>query len=95
MPVLGTIIDQQENAGAWHLSDQHIEEGLGLAIQPLQVLEHQHQRMVVAIAHQQICDGIKDASASDARVHRRQCRARFDDAQQVEQVRQAFLQRAV
>ncbi|MCY1283203.1 hypothetical protein D9M70_320760 [compost metagenome] len=95
MAVLGPVVDQQHHARGGHMVDHHVEEGLGLAIEPLQVFKDQHQRLVDALAHQQPGNRVKGALAPDRRIHGRQRRTRFGGAEQVEQVGQVIFQRAV
>ena len=42
--VLGAIVDQQEDAGRRQALDQAVQQGLGLGIDPVQVLKDQQQR---------------------------------------------------
>ena len=48
--VLGAVVDQQEQAGGWQALHQAIEERLGLRIDPVQVLEHQQERLFLTLA---------------------------------------------
>ncbi|MNT02603.1 hypothetical protein D3C72_1371070 [compost metagenome] len=95
VPVLGPVIDQQQDAGAGHALAENAEESLGLTVEPLQILNDQFQRLGQALAHQQPLDRLERALPADLGVHLRQRRARLGGAQQVEQIGQAVFQRAV
>jgi hypothetical protein len=41
MLILGAVIDQEEEPGGRQALDQYIEHGLRLAVNPVQVFEHQ------------------------------------------------------
>jgi hypothetical protein len=42
--VLRSVVDEQEDAGRRQALHQGVEKGLGLAVDPVEVLEHQHER---------------------------------------------------
>jgi len=65
--VFGTVVDQQQARRAKTLH-QVIEQCLGLAIDPVQVLEHHEQRLHLGLAQQQPFDGVERALASLCRV---------------------------
>jgi hypothetical protein len=52
MLVLGAIIDEHQQPGGGQTLDQTIEQRLGLGIDPVQVLEHQAERLDLAFAQQ-------------------------------------------
>jgi hypothetical protein len=52
MLVLGAIAHQEQEAGGRQGLDQATQQSLGLRIQPVQVLEHQQQRLRLALAHE-------------------------------------------
>ncbi|MNS82851.1 hypothetical protein D3C72_1166090 [compost metagenome] len=95
MLVLGPVVQQQQDPGVGEAVDENIQEGFGLAVQPLQVLEQQHQRLVAALARQQAGDRLERALAPDQRIHVRQRRAGLADAQQLQQVWQHVFQSPV
>ena len=43
MLVLGAIVDQEQQAGCGEALNQAVQEGLGLGVDPVQVLEDQEQ----------------------------------------------------
>src|SRR5262249_37180750 len=45
--VLGAIVHQEQEAGGRQALDQALEQGLRLRINPVQVLEHQQQRLLL------------------------------------------------
>ena len=48
--VLGAVVDQEHEARRGHALDEAIEQGLGLAVDPVQILEDHHQRLDLALA---------------------------------------------
>ncbi len=93
--ILGPVVHEEENPPACHAVDEKREESLGLAVEPLQVLEQEFDGLVEALAHQQSLDCLESALAPDLGVHVRQCRTRRADPQQIEQVGQQVFQTAL
>ena len=52
MLVLGAVVDQQQEAGSGQALDQAVEQGLGLGVDPVQILAHQEHRLHLALAQQ-------------------------------------------
>jgi hypothetical protein len=50
VPVLGAVIDEEQQARRGQAVDEAIEQGLGLAVDPVQVFEDHHQRLRLALA---------------------------------------------
>ena len=73
--VLGAIIHQQQESGSAETFHDTVEQGLGLAIDPVQVLEDYEQRMHLGLAQQQALDRIERALAPLRRVDRTPGRA--------------------
>ena len=61
--VLRAIIDEQEEAGRRQALDQAIEQRLCLRIDPVQVLEHQQQRLHLTLAQQDALERLEGALA--------------------------------
>src|SRR6266498_1243506 len=61
MFVLWAVVDEEEDACGGEALDEAIEEGLGLTVDPVQVLEDQEQRLHLALAQQQPLDRIEGA----------------------------------
>ncbi len=68
--VLGPVVDQQQQARGAEALHQAVEQGLGLAIDPVQILEHHQQRLHLALAQQQALDRVERALAALGRVQR-------------------------
>ena len=51
--VLRAVVDQQQDAGGRQALDQAVEQRLGLGVDPVQILEDQQQRLLLALAQQQ------------------------------------------
>ena len=66
--VLGPVVDQQQQAGGGQALHQAIEQGLGLGIDPVQVLKHQQQRLHLAFAQQHALEGLEGALAALRRI---------------------------
>ena len=66
--VLRAIVDQEQEAGRGQALDQAVEQGLGLRIDPVQVLEDQQQRLHLAFAQQQALEGVERALAALGRI---------------------------
>ena len=66
--VLRAVVDQQQQAGRRQALDQAVEQGLGLGIDPVQVLKDQQQRLHLTFAQQQALErrrGCAGAAAVD------------------------------
>ena len=68
--VLRAIVDQQQQPGGGQALDQAVEQGLGLGVDPVQILEHQQQRLHLAFAQQHALQGVERAPAPLRRVQR-------------------------
>jgi hypothetical protein len=53
MTVLRPVRDHQQYARRRHAVHQRVEQGLTLGVEPVQVLDHQHQRLDLALAQKQ------------------------------------------
>ena len=62
--VLRAIVDQQQEAGGRQALDQAIEQGLRLRINPVQILEDQQQRLLLALAQEHALEGVERALAA-------------------------------
>jgi len=51
-----------------HPADEGIEQGLCLAVDPVEVLENQQKRLLTRFAQQQLPNGIKRATAALRRI---------------------------
>ena len=56
MSILRTIIDEQENPCCWQAIDEAVENPLGFRIDPVQILDHNDQRLQLTLAQQQTLD---------------------------------------
>ncbi|MNF86101.1 hypothetical protein D3C84_685250 [compost metagenome] len=70
--ILGPVVHEEQDRGARQVVDQVREECFGLAVQPLQILEQQLDRLIAALACQQLSDRVEGAIASDLRIHFRE-----------------------
>jgi hypothetical protein len=63
VPVLRSVVDQEQEPGRRQALDQGIEQGLGLGIDPVQVLEYQQERLHLAFAQQHALECVERALA--------------------------------
>src|SRR5262249_42710115 len=80
--ILGPVVHQQQNTSTRYGIDQQIEHGLGLAVDPVQVLEDNYQRLIQALTQQDTFDRLLRAPPPDLRIHPRQPIAGLSDAEQ-------------
>jgi len=66
--VLGTVVDEEQEARRGQAVGEAIEQGLGLAVDPVQVLEDHHQRLDLALAQQQALDRVERLLAPLGRI---------------------------
>jgi hypothetical protein len=59
MLILRPIVDEQQEPGRRQALDQAVEEGLGLGIDPVQVLKDQQQRLHLAFAHEEAFEPVE------------------------------------
>src|SRR6185436_3650353 len=50
--IFRTVIDGKQDAGGGQAIDETVQESLGFAVDPVQIFEHQHQRMQMIFAQQ-------------------------------------------
>src|SRR5262249_12796567 len=65
---LGAVVDQQEHTGSREALDQAVQEGLGLGIDPVEVLEHQQQGLSLAFPQQHALNGFQGALTALGRI---------------------------
>ena len=95
VPVFGAVVDQQQDATGRHALDQAVEQGLGLAVDPVQVLEDQGERLALAFAHEQRLEAVQRPSSPLGRVERLPGGVLDRQLEQGQQRRQDRLQRLV
>jgi len=66
--VLGTVIDEEHEAHRGQAFDEVVEQRKGLTVDPVQILEDQHQRLRLALAKQQTFDRLESLLAPLARI---------------------------
>ena len=67
---LRTEIDQEEHGYRGQALDQIVQKGLGLGVDPVQVLEHQAERLDPALPDDELLDSVHCPVPSLARLHR-------------------------
>ena len=93
--VLGPIVHEQQKTGRAQAFHEPVEQGLRLAIDPVQVLKDRQQRLHLALAQQQTLDGIERVLAALGGVQRLPCGVLDRYVEQREEWRQQRLERAV
>ena len=88
------IHHQQDLCGADRVGEQ-IQELLGLLVDPVQILEDHHQRLIQTLAQDDAFDRLQRPPLLDLPVHLRQGILTLDDAEQTEEVWQRVFQRTV
>ena len=63
-------VDDQQEAGGRNPVEQAVEEGLRLAVDPLQILEHEHERLALALLQQHEGQRVDHAVVPLSRVER-------------------------
>ena len=68
--ILGPVVDEQDEARRGHAVHEAIEQRLGLAVDPVQVLEYHDQGLHLALAQQEPLDRVERALAPLERIER-------------------------
>ena len=87
--VLRAVVDQQQELGRGQALDQAVEEGLGLGIDPVQVLKDQQQRLHLAFAQQQALEPVERALAPLGRIEGQERAVLWQGVQEGEQRRES------
>ena len=95
MLVLGTIVHEQQQARRAKAVDEAIEKRLGLAVDPVQVFEHDEEWLHLALAQQQALDGVERALAALGRGQALPGRVFDRRVEQCEERGQQWLERPV
>src|SRR5215831_19245165 len=66
--VLRAVVGEEQEARRWQALDETVEEALGLAVNPVQVLEDHNQGLDLALAQQQTLDRVQRLLAPLARI---------------------------
>jgi len=66
--VLWAIVDQEQELGRRQPLDQTVQQGLGLGINPMQILKDEQQRLHLAFAQQEPLEGRERALAALERI---------------------------
>ena len=57
--VFGAVVGEQQQPGRRQALDEAVEQGLGLGVDPVQVLDEQHERLDLALPQQQPLHGVQ------------------------------------
>ena len=90
--VLRPVIDQQLELGRGQALDEAVEQGLGLGIDPVQILEHQQQRLHLTFAQQHALERLERALAALRRIEAAKRTVLRQDLQEGEQRRNRVLE---
>ena len=64
MVVFGPIADDQEDGGGLEALDQGVEKCLRLPVDPLEVLKDDQERLDLALAQDEMADGVQHAQTA-------------------------------
>ena len=70
MLVLRPVINQQQEPGGGQALDQAVQQGLGLGIDPVQILEDQQQRLHLTFTEEQALEAVERPLAPLGRIKR-------------------------
>jgi hypothetical protein len=73
MRVLGAVVHEEEHPGGRQALNQAVQERLGLAVDPVEVLEDDEQRLDLALAQEETLDRFQGPLTALRRVERRPC----------------------
>jgi hypothetical protein len=93
--VLRTIVGEEQDAGGGQTLEQAVEEGLGLAVDPVKILEHEAERLDLTLAEQQSLDRVERSLPALRWVQMRPLRLLDGEIQEREEGRQYRFERAV
>jgi hypothetical protein len=66
--VLGPVVDHEEHARGGQALHEAVEEGLRLAVHPVEILEDDEERLHLALAQEQALEGVEGAATALARI---------------------------
>jgi hypothetical protein len=95
MSVLGPVVHQQQEFRGSDGIGQQVQQLLGVLVDPVEVFEDQHQRLVETLTQDSALDRFQRPPLPDLPVHLRQRIVTLDDAEQTEQVRQRVFQTSI
>ena len=93
--ILGAVVDQQQHPGGRQALDQHIEHGLRLGVDPVQVFEHQQQGLHLAFAQQDALQRLQGAAPPLQGVQGQERTVRRQGFEQGEHGRHRVLERVI
>ena len=70
VPVLGAVVDEEQEAGRRQALDQAVESGLGLGVDPVEVLEDDEERLDLALPQEQPLERVEGPLPALRRVER-------------------------
>jgi hypothetical protein len=81
--VLGSIGHEQEQRGLRKALDEDVEEGQGLIIEPVKVLDEQQHRSDHGKSEKEPLQRLKRAASPEVGIHLRQRRGRVGEAEEL------------
>jgi hypothetical protein len=85
---LGAVVDEEEHSGGRDALHQAVEEGLGLGVEPVQVLEQPQHGLHLALPQEQAFDRVQNALAALRRIERLPLEVPDRDVQERQEGRQ-------
>jgi hypothetical protein len=93
--IFGAVVDEEEDPGGWEALYETVQQGLGLGIDPVEILEHEEERLDLRLAEQESLDRLERPLAPLLRVECFPGPVFHRDIKQGEEGREARLQAAV
>src|SRR6516164_6449262 len=69
MPILGPVVNQQQDAGVGNRIGQQVEHGLRLRVDPMEILENDDERLLEALADENALEPLLGAPPPNLRIH--------------------------
>ena len=95
VPVLGTVVDEEQEPGRRQALDQPVEHRLRLGVDPVEVLEHDQERLDLALPQEEPAQGVDGPLPPRGRVQRLPPAVLHRHVEEREERRQRRLERAV
>jgi hypothetical protein len=93
--VLGPVVDEQQQMGRREALDQSVEQRLGLGVDPVEILEHDEERLHLAFPEEQPLDAIERVLTTLRRLQVLPLGILNGDVQEPEEGRQGGLERPI
>jgi hypothetical protein len=69
MPILGTVVGEEQELGAGHTLTQHIQESLRLPIDPVQVFKDENEGLIETLSEKELLERLECPPPPNLWVH--------------------------